>query len=196
MNLKTSRIASMVIMFSSTPMFARQQAPPTSGPKSLQQSKVVAVPIPLEIKGDYIGETVEQFTTHYPDATCKNKTANVRVCTQPRGDSLADVHTDDSACDHHSYACQRQGVQARFNKGHLESIVYRFYGLDDYMTFCDAFAAKYGKPTHDLDKDKEGLGCLWEQGESSLHAWGGKVANHELQVAVIMLAGSTPSKDI
>jgi len=151
---------------------------------------------PLEIKGDHLGETVEQFTAHYPSATCKDESSVARVCTQVRGVSLADVMTDDTACEHQKYACNRQGVQARFHKGHLESVTYRFYGMTTYRTFCDALAAKYGKPNHDYEQYKEGLGCSWQQDQIWLSAWGGKVPKHNLEFAVIMLAEDTPSKDI
>jgi hypothetical protein len=150
---------------------------------------------PLEIKGDRIGETVQQFTEHYPNATCKDESSVARVCTQLRGVSLADVVTDDRACEHQKYACDRQGLQARFHKGRLESITYRFYGMN-YRIFCDAFAAKYGKPNHDYEQYKEGLGCSWQQDEVWLSAWGGKVPKRDLEFAVIMLADDTPSKDI
>jgi hypothetical protein len=156
---------------------------------------------------------VEQFTAHHPQAKCKDESTDTRACYQGTGVSLADARTDDSACERHKYACERQGVKAWFYRGRMKSITYRFYGAVSYRTFCDAFAAKYGRPDHDFDQEygevrkeaeqyglkappREGLGCSWEEGKISLSAWGGKVPKHDMQATVIVLSDSTPSKDI
>ena len=190
MNLKALSLASAIVLFATSPMLGQQKKEAATAPKSFVPDR-----LPLEIKGDRIGETVEQFLSHFPNARCINKSADVRFCWQTKGVLLGDAVTDDSACEHHRYYCDKQGVGASFRKGRMDSLTYRFFGSVHFREFCRAFAAKYGKPDHDYALEApvgKDLGCYWKQGDVSLFIYSGKVPTHP----VIMLTNEAPSKDI
>src|SRR4029077_9499413 len=102
---------------------------------------------PLEIKGDRIGETLAQFTAHYPNAKCDDQTPVVKICSQTQNVSLAELTTESASCNQPQGSwkliCEAQGVHATFYKGQLRKLIYNFYG-DSVEELCDAFSAKYG----------------------------------------------------
>jgi hypothetical protein len=128
---------------------------------------------PLEVKGDRIGETIAQFTAHYPNAKCEDQTSVLKNCSQTQNVSLGQVTTDSAACNppqigtSWEQVCTRQGVHATFYEGQLRIITYTFAG-DFTQSVCDAFIARYGKP-----RDKLKGGCSWWGDQDNVHlgAW-------------------------
>jgi hypothetical protein len=125
--------------------------------------------IPLEIKGDRIGESFEYFKTHYPQAECHDESREVRFCFQKTDISLASHSV--TPCPKSPIelfllnVCMHEGLIAGFHKNNLHVLSYTFRTLDeteDLARTCAAFQTKYGKP--DLNSETE---CSWNRKNSS-----------------------------
>jgi hypothetical protein len=193
MNLKTLSLALAIILFASLTSAQQQKQPPG------EHKSFVPDPVPLEIKGDRIGETVAQFKIHYPNAGCGDRTPEIHVCSQTQNVSLAGLTTESEACSPPQtgtpwhWLCTMQGVQARFYKGKLQEITYTFAG-DFTHTLCEAFAEKYGKP-----RDKVKGRCSWARDRDNVILWAAtyhQKGNADFDLTTVELSDSTASKDI
>ena len=159
---------SILTLAFTVPLLAANSVPTNQQPAT-QLPPSVPVPIPLEIKGDRIGETLDQFKAHYPKSACEERAPNIFDCTQKQGISLAgntDLGTtcDPPTTDYWRTACDGQGLIAHFETGTLTSLAYRFWinGAKNDVQIttqatCDAFAKKYGQPDSPSGRD----GCVW-----------------------------------
>jgi hypothetical protein len=86
MNLSVLTLAFTFLLLAPISVPAQHKQPATQRPSSVPD------PIPLEIKGDFIGESFEDFKTHYPRAECDDESREVRVCSQKADISLANHH--------------------------------------------------------------------------------------------------------
>jgi hypothetical protein len=137
---------------------------------------------PLEIKGDRIGESIAQFTAHYPNAKCDDPKPVLELCSQTQNVSLGEVTTESAACNppqtsvSSEAVCTGQGVHATFYAGQLRIITYTFAG-DFAQSVCATFITKYGKPRDELKG-----GCSWWEDQDNVHlgAW----TRHNQQTAV------------
>jgi hypothetical protein len=194
-----------MILLACTPLVGQQKKQTTQGTKD------TPAPIPLEIKGDRIGESIEQFTAHFPKAECENKSPEIRNCFQSEGFSVAGL-TDMAGTCHPpttSYwhaVCQMISLGATFEKGKLTSLGYNFWvnGAENSeesstRATCDAFAVKYGKPFYQ-NKDV----CMWtyesQDGDTeqilSVETHRSKVGGQLAVFTYVQLFAARPSKDI
>jgi hypothetical protein len=202
-----------VLLLAANSVSVQQKRPATQLPSSVPD------PIPLEIKGDHIGESFEDFKTHYPKAECNDESREVRVCSQKADISLANHHV--TPCPQSPpksgveiflmNVCMYEGLIAGFHKNSLNPLSYTFRTLDeteDLARTCAAFQAKYGSP--DLKSDTE---CSWywknrggeiEQ-ELSIKVWkqrlpyieqSGEVEFKQVSFLEVVLRNTRPSKDI